>query len=170
MTTAVFPGTFDPITLGHADLVARASRMFDKVIVGVAAGHHKKTMFTLDERVALVRESTRSLGNVDVQVFDALLVEFAMQHRAHVVVRGVRNGSDFNYEFQMAGMNRERMGSIETVFLMPSVKHQFVSSSFVREIATLGGEVGAFVSAPVLAKVQARVAENAANAVKPAKA
>jgi pantetheine-phosphate adenylyltransferase len=85
-----------------------------------------------------------------------------MQHRAHVVVRGVRNGSDFNYEFQMAGMNRERMGSIETVFLMPSVKHQFVSSSFVREIATLGGEVGAFVSAPVLAKVQARVAQNAA--------
>lgn len=152
-SNAVFPGTFDPITLGHEDLIARASRMFNRLVVGVAAGHHKRTMFTFDERLAMVREATRGLPNVSVTGMDGLMCEFVAAQGANVVVRGVRNGSDFDYEFQLAGMNRERMASIETVFLMPSVKHQFVSSTRVREIATLGGDVARFVSSAVHTRI-----------------
>ncbi len=156
-TTAVFPGTFDPITRGHEDLIARAAGLFSRVVVGVAAGHHKKTMFSLDERLAMVRRATAKRRNVKVQAMDGLMCEFVVAQGATVVVRGVRNASDFDYEFQLAGMNRERMASMETVFLMPSVQHQFVSATRVREIATLGGDVGAFVSPQVLADIKRKL-------------
>ncbi len=156
-STAVFPGTFDPPTLGHQDLITRAARLFDHVVVGVAAGHHKKTMFTLDERMVLVQRATQKLRNVVVKPFDALMVEFVRAQRGTVVVRGVRNASDFDYEFQLAGMNRERWDKLETVFLMPSVQYQFVSSTRVREIATLGGDVTPFVSAHVLAQMRRKL-------------
>jgi pantetheine-phosphate adenylyltransferase len=155
--TAVFPGTFDPITLGHEDLIARAAGLFERLVVAVAAGHHKQTMFTLDERLAMVRRATASSSNVSVTPMDGLMVEFVQAQGAHVVVRGVRNGSDFDYEFQLAGMNRERSAEVETVFLMPNVKHQFVSSTRVREIASLGGEVRRFVSRDVLAAMRLKV-------------
>lgn len=156
-STAVFPGTFDPPTLGHQDLISRAARLFDRVVVGVAAGHHKKTMFTLDERLVLVQRATQKLRNVVVKPFDALMVEFVRAQRGTVVVRGVRNASDFDYEFQLAGMNRERWDKLETVFLMPSAQYQFVSSTRVREIATLGGDVTPFVSAQVLAQMRRKL-------------
>jgi pantetheine-phosphate adenylyltransferase len=156
-TTAVFPGTFDPITLGHEDLIARAASLFDRLVVGVAAGHHKQTLFTLDERMELVRLASARHRNVSIAPLDALMCEFVQSQGARVVVRGVRNGSDFDYEFQLAGMNRERMPELETVFLMPSVKHQFVSSTRVREIATLGGDASAFVSAHVDSRMRAKL-------------
>ena len=165
-TTAVFPGTFDPVTLGHQDLIDRSARMFDRVVVAVAAGHHKKTMFTLDERVAMVHEVTRKLRNLQVQTFDGLMNEFVLglaparnrkggDHK--VVVRGVRGSVDFDYEIQLAGMNRERHASIETVFLMPNVAWQFLSSSRVREISTLGGDVSKWVAPGVAKRVQAKL-------------
>jgi pantetheine-phosphate adenylyltransferase len=164
-TTAVFPGTFDPITLGHQDLLVRSARMFDRVVVAVAAGHHKKTMFTLDERVAMVRDATKRLRNVQVETFDGLMNEFVLglaPKRDHkVVVRGVRGPTDFDYEVQLAGMNRERHAAIETVFLLPNVAFQFLSSSRVREISTLGGDVSRWVSPGVLARVQAKQREAA---------
>ncbi len=156
-STAVFPGTFDPPTLGHQDLITRAAKMFDHVVVGVAAGHHKKTMFSLDERMAMVQKATTRMRNVNVKPFDALMVEFVDAQHGTVVVRGVRNASDFDYEFQLAGMNRARKATLETVFLMPSVAFQFVSSTRVREIATLGGDVSAFVSAPVMAQIKRKL-------------
>ncbi len=160
-TTAVFPGTFDPITLGHQDLIQRSARMFARVVIAVAAGHHKKTMFTLDERLAMVRQSTSKLRNVEVTSFDGLMNEFVLglspKRDPKVVVRGVRGAVDFDYEVQLAGMNRERHAAIETVFLMPSVRLQFLSSSRVREIATLGGDVSAWVSARVHQQVLAQV-------------
>jgi pantetheine-phosphate adenylyltransferase len=164
-TTAVFPGTFDPITLGHQDLLVRSARMFDRVVVAVAAGHHKKTMFTLDERVAMVRDATRRMRNVQVGTFDGLMNEFVLglePKRDHkVVVRGVRGPTDFDYEVQLAGMNRERHAAIETVFLLPNVAFQFLSSSRVREISMLGGDVSRWVSPGVLARVQAKLREAA---------
>lgn len=160
-TTAVFPGTFDPVTLGHQDLIERSARMFDRVVVAVAAGHHKKTMFTLDERMAMVREVTRRLRNLEVQTFDGLMNEFVLglaPKRDHkVVVRGVRGSVDFDYEIQLAGMNRERHASIETVFLMPNVAWQFLSSSRVREISTLGGDVSKWVAPGVAKRVSAKL-------------
>lgn len=155
--TAVYPGTFDPMTLGHADLMARASRLFDRLILAVAAGHHKKTMFSLDERLAMGKEVASAFPNVEVVAFDGLLRDFVVDHGGKVVVRGLRAVSDFDYEFQMAGMNRHLMPDVETVFLTPSDQFQFVSGTFVREIATLGGDVSKFVAPTVLARLQARV-------------
>jgi pantetheine-phosphate adenylyltransferase len=161
-TTAVFPGTFDPPTLGHRDLLERSARMFDRVVVAVAAGHHKKTMFTLDERLAMAREAAARLRNVTVQPFEGLMNEFVLDlppKRGHkVVVRGVRGSVDYDYEVQLAGMNRERHAAIETVFLMPGTAFQFLSSSRVREIATLGGDVSRWVTPAVARRVRSKVA------------
>lgn len=161
-TLAIYPGTFDPMTLGHVDLMRRASRLFDRLIIAVAAGHHKKTMFSLDERLAIAQDMARDLPNVQVVAFSGLLRDFVVQQGGDVVVRGLRAVSDFEYEFQMAGMNRQLMPDVETVFLTPSDQYQFVSGTFVREIAMLGGDVSKFVAPSVLARLQARVSQSKA--------
>ncbi len=157
--TAVYPGTFDPMTLGHQDLIARASRLFERLIVAVAAGHHKRTMFSIDERLALARDLAARHPNVEVMAFRGLLRDFVVGHGAKVVVRGLRAVSDFEYEFQMAGMNRQLMPEVETLFLTPSDQYQYISGTFVREIASLGGDVSKFVAPSVLEKLKERVAQ-----------
>lgn len=154
---AVYPGTFDPITLGHEDLVRRASQLFPRVIVAVAAGHHKKTMFSLEERLAMVREAVQPYPNVTVDSFSGLVRDFVVAHGGTAMVRGLRAVTDFDYEFQLAGMNRSLMPDVETVFLTPGDKYQFISSTLVREIAQLGGEVDKFVSPPVFAHLMRKV-------------
>ncbi|MDH3209089.1 MAG: pantetheine-phosphate adenylyltransferase [Burkholderiaceae bacterium] len=154
--TAVYPGTFDPMTLGHEDLVRRASRLFERLIVAVAAGHHKKTMFSLEERLEIAQELVSKYPNTEVIAFHGLLRDFVIDQGGKVVVRGLRAVSDFEYEFQMAGMNRQLMSDVETVFLTPSDQYQFVSGTFVREIAMLGGDVSKFVAPSVTARLQAR--------------
>jgi pantetheine-phosphate adenylyltransferase len=156
--TAVYPGTFDPMTLGHADLMRRASQLWDRLILAVAAGHHKKTLFSLQERLDIATELARDYPNVEVVAFSGLLRDFVVGHGGKVVVRGLRAVSDFEYEFQMAGMNRQLMPDVETVFLTPSDQYQFVSGTFVREIAMLGGDVSKFVAPTVLARLKERVA------------
>jgi len=143
---AVYPGTFDPITLGHEDLVRRTAKLFDRVIVAVAIAHHKKTLFSLDERMEMAREALRDCPQVSVEPFEGLVTEFAAARGGTAMVRGLRSGTDFDYEFQLAGMNRALVPQIETVFLTPSSQYQFISSTLVREIATLGGDVAQFVS------------------------
>jgi pantetheine-phosphate adenylyltransferase len=146
---AVYPGTFDPMTLGHEDVIRRATGLFDKVIVAVAAGHHKKAMFSLDERIAMARDVVHDLKQVEVESFSGLVRDFVVARGAKAMVRGLRAVTDFDYEFQLAGMNRSLMPHVETVFLTPGDKYQFISSTFVREIAVLGGEVDKFVSPTV---------------------
>ena len=143
---AVYPGTFDPITRGHEDVVRRATQLFDRVIMAVAAGHHKKAMFSLAERIDMAREVVKDYPQVEVESFSGLLRDFVVARGAKAMVRGVRAVTDFDYEFQLAGLNRSLMPQVETVFLTPSDKYQFISSTFVREIAVLGGEVEKFVS------------------------
>ena len=143
---AVYPGTFDPITLGHEDVVRRATQLFDRIIVAVAAGHHKKAMFSLEERIDMAREASKAYPQVQVESFSGLLRDFVVARGAKAMVRGLRAVTDFDYEFQLAGMNRSLMPNVETVFLTPSDKYQFISSTFVREIVSLGGEVDKFVS------------------------
>ena len=155
--TAVYPGTFDPMTLGHVDLVRRASRLFGSVIVAVAAGHHKRTLFSLEERLAIAQEACSAWPHVRVLPFDGLLRDFVVAQGATVVVRGLRAVSDFEYEFQMAGMNRQLMPDVETLFLTPSDAYQFVSGTFVREIAMLGGDVSKFVAEPVRQRLEAKM-------------
>ena len=156
LLTAVYPGTFDPMTLGHEDLVRRASTLFERLIVAVAAGHHKRTMFTIAERLEIAQELAAPYANVQVIAFSGLLRDFVVGHGGKVVVRGLRAVSDFEYEFQMAGMNRQLMPDVETVFLTPSDAYQFVSSSFIREIASLGGDVSRFVAPSVLERLSQR--------------
>ena len=156
--TAVYPGTFDPMTLGHQDLIARASRLFERLIVAVAAGHHKRTMFSIAERMEIATQLAQSYPNVEVLAFRGLLRDFVVGHGGKVVVRGLRAVSDFEYEFQMAGMNRQLMPEVETLFLTPSDQYQYISGTFVREIATLGGDVSKFVAPSVLQKLKDRVA------------
>jgi len=155
--TAVYPGTFDPFTLGHVDLMRRASRLFERLIVAVAVGHHKRTMFTIDERLEMAHELALQHPNVEVHAFRGLLRDFVVDNGGKVVVRGLRAVSDFEYEFQMAGMNRQLMPEVETVFMTPSDQYQFVSGTFVREIATLGGDVSKFVSRSVHERLKSRV-------------
>ena len=151
MTTAVYPGTFDPMTNGHVDLVRRASRIFDHVVVGVAESREKRPMLSLETRVALARGICREFENVTVQPFDGLLKDFVAACGAGVIIRGARAVSDFEYEFQMAGMNRQLMPDVETIFLTPSDQYQFVSGTFVREIAQLSPKDAArFVTPEVL--------------------
>ena len=143
---AIYPGTFDPITLGHEDIARRAAQLFDRVIVAVAAGHHKKAMFSVQERLDMARTAMADVPGVEVTEFHGLLRDFVIQRGAKAMVRGLRAVTDFDYEFQLAGMNRTLMPKVETIFLAPSDKYQFISSTLVREIATLSGEVDAFVS------------------------
>jgi pantetheine-phosphate adenylyltransferase len=157
--TAIYPGTFDPMTLGHQDLIARASRLFERLIVAVAAGHHKRTMFSIAERMEIATQLAQSYPNVEVLAFRGLLRDFVVGHGGKVVVRGLRAVSDFEYEFQMAGMNRQLMPEVETLFLTPSDQYQYISGTFVREIAMLGGDVSKFVAPLVLKKLKERVAQ-----------
>ncbi len=150
---AIYPGTFDPLTLGHEDILRRAARLFPQVVLAVAVAHHKKTLFNLDERLAMAREAMAGVPNIEVVAFEGLLSEFVRAQRAGVVVRGIRAVSDYDYEFQMAGMNRHLMPEVETVFLTPGNDFQFVSGTFVREIAMLGGDVSQFVSDGVLQRL-----------------
>ncbi len=143
--TAIYPGTFDPITNGHLDLVARAAQLFDEVIIAVAENKTKSPLFSLDERVALAKIVTAEFTNVYVIGFDNLLVECAKQQGVRVILRGLRAVSDFEYEFQMAGMNRRLAPELETVFLTPAEQYEFISSSMIREIARLNGNVSCFV-------------------------
>ncbi len=149
MTRVIYPGTFDPVTNGHADLIERASKMFDEVVVAIAAGHHKSPVFTLDERVALIHSAIDHLPNVEVIGFSGLLVNLFQDQKATAVLRGLRAVSDFEYEFQLANMNRQLDGAFETVFLTPSEHLSFISSTLVREIARLHGDVAKFVPADV---------------------
>ncbi len=158
--TAVYPGTFDPMTLGHEDLMRRAAGLFDRLILAVAAGHHKRTMFTLGERMDIAREIASPYRNIEVIAFRGLLRDFVVANGAKVVVRGLRAVSDFEYEFQMAGMNRQLMPEVETVFMTPSDQFQFVSGTFVREIANLGGDVSKFVAPSVLQRLSERVSQS----------
>ncbi len=159
--TAIYPGTFDPITLGHEDIVRRAARLFDRVVVAVAAGHHKQAMFDPQARLAMVRDTVGAIDGVDVVPFSGLVVEFAAAQRAVVMLRGLRSSTDFDYEGQLAGMNRRLAPQIETVFLTPADSLQHISSTLVREIAKLGGQVGQFVSPQVLDRLLAKVAAQA---------
>lgn len=154
---AVYPGTFDPITLGHEDLVRRSAHLFERVIVAVAIAHHKKTLFTLDERMDMAREALRDCPQVSVEPFEGLVTAFTAARGGTAMVRGLRSGTDFDYEFQLAGMNRALVPHIETVFLTPSSRHQFISSTLVREIATLGGDVAQFVSPGVHAQLMRKL-------------
>lgn len=156
---AIYPGTFDPITNGHTDLVRRASRLFGRIILGVAANPGKTPYFTLEERVALAREVLADIPNVQVCGFEGLLVKFAAEHQAAVILRGLRAVADFEFEFQLAAMNRRLAPQLESMFLTPAEEYGFVSSSLVREIATLGGDVSAFVHPRVVAALKARAAQ-----------
>jgi pantetheine-phosphate adenylyltransferase len=143
--TAIYPGTFDPITHGHIDLAERAARMFGKVVVAVAENRNKAPLFTLEERVVMAQEALQGTSNIEVIGFDTLLIECARQTGSAVILRGLRAVSDFEFEFQLAGMNRHLGPEIETVFMTPSERFAFISSSLIREIARFGGDVSAFV-------------------------
>jgi pantetheine-phosphate adenylyltransferase len=152
--TAVYSGTFDPITLGHEDVLRRAAKLFDEVILAVSEAHQKKTLFSLKTRIEIAQEAIKSIANVKVIAFDGLIMDFCAQHNAVAVVRGIRNLSDFDYEQQMAAMNRKLRASVETVFLSPSAELACISSTLVREIAKLGGDVGQMVSPSVAAALR----------------
>jgi pantetheine-phosphate adenylyltransferase len=157
MIGAVYPGTFDPLTRGHEDLVRRAAMLFGTVIVGVADSRAKRPFFTMTERVDIAREVLKDLPNVKVVGFSGLLINFIHEHNARVILRGLRAVSDFEYEFQLAGMNRNLYPDVETVFLTPSEQHMFISATLVREIATLGGDVSKFVHPLVRDKLREKV-------------
>ena len=159
MTIAVYPGTFDPFTRGHEDLVRRASSIFTKLIVGVADSKNKRPIFTLEERIEIAKEVLGHYSNVEIAGFSGLLKDFAREHSARVIVRGLRAVSDFEYEFQMAGMNRYLLPDVETLFLTPSDQYQFISGTFVREIALMGGDVSKFVFPSVEKWLQKRKAQ-----------
>jgi len=158
MLTIVYPGTFDPFTRGHEDLARRASRLFARVVVGVAAGEAKRPMFSLDERVAMAREALSDVPNVTVTGFSTLLMKFVHDEGARAVLRGLRAVSDFEYEFQMAGMNRKLWPEVETLFLTPSEQYMFVSATIVREIARFGGDVSEFVHPAVARRLREKTA------------
>ena len=148
---AMYPGTFDPVTNGHLDLVRRASRLFDRVVVAVAASPNKAPLFTLEERIAMAREAVDGSPNVAVDGYSGLTVDYAHEHGLQVIIRGLRAVSDFEYEFQLATMNRHLRPAVETIFLTPAEQYTFVSSTFVREIGVLGGDIAPFVPAGVAA-------------------
>ncbi|MGA0023214.1 MAG: pantetheine-phosphate adenylyltransferase [Burkholderiales bacterium] len=156
---AVYPGTFDPITLGHEDLVRRAARLFDHVVLAVADSRTKHPMFTLAERIDMARDALGDVKNVSVTGFSGLLMNFVREHKAGVVLRGVRAVSDFDYEFQLAGMNRKMYPEVETVFMTPGEEHMFLSATLVREISVLGGDVSKFVSQPIARRLKSKIKE-----------
>ena len=149
MKTIVYPGTFDPITNGHIDLVERASKLFGKVVIGIASNRQKSPLFTIEERIQLAKECLKHIPNVEIYGFNSLLVDFVEQCNANAIMRGLRAVSDFEYEFQMANMNRALSPQIESIFLTPSEKFSYISSSLVREISSLKGDVSQFVPANV---------------------
>lgn len=151
--TAIYPGTFDPVTNGHLDIIARAAKLYHKVIVAVAVNRNKQPLFDVDQRVALIEQVTTEFINVDIIGFDNLLVDCAKQQDANVVLRGLRAISDFEYEFQLAGMNRRLSPELETMFLTPAEQYGFISSSMIKEIARLGGDVSEFVPDNVLQRL-----------------
>jgi len=157
MIKAVYPGTFDPLTRGHEDLVRRASRLFDNLVLGIADSRAKQTFFTLQERIEMAKEVLGDVKNLSVVGFSGLLTDFVRKQDARVVLRGLRAVSDFEYEFQLAGMNRALNPEFETMFLTPGEQHMFISATLVREIATLGGDVSKFVAPVVRAKLAAKV-------------
>ena len=157
MIKAVYPGTFDPLTRGHEDLVRRASTIFGTLIVGVADSKAKRTFFTLDERVEMARACLGDVKNLQIIGFTGLLIDFVRKHGALVVLRGLRAVSDFEYEFQLAGMNRNLYPEMETIFLTPSEQHMFISATLVREIASLGGDVSKFVHPHVEKRLKEKV-------------
>jgi len=149
MRTAIYPGSFDPVTNGHLDVIRRATKLFDRVIVAVAASESKHPLFALEERVRMVARAVRRLPHVEAESFEGLLVEYVERRSAQAVIRGLRAVSDFEFEFQLALMNRNLNERIETIFMMPKDTYTFLSSGLVKEVASLGGEVGAFVPAHV---------------------
>jgi pantetheine-phosphate adenylyltransferase len=157
---AIYPGTFDPITRGHEDLVRRASGLFDRLILAIAESPSKRPQFTLAERVDMAREILGDLPNVEVVGFNSLLMKFVHEQGAKVIVRGLRAVSDFEYEFQMAGMNRSQYPEVETLFLTPGEQHMFISATMVREIARLGGDVSKFVQASVEERLRIKISVN----------
>ena len=160
---AVYPGTFDPITNGHEDLIQRASRLFDEVVVGVAHSQSKRPFFSLEERVALAREVLAPYKNVSVLGFSGLLSQFVKEQSASVILRGLRAVSDFEYEFQLAGMNRRLAPGVETLFLTPSDKYLFLSATIVREIAVLGGDISAFVHSVTAQRMREKIGRGEAS-------
>ncbi|MGE9553154.1 pantetheine-phosphate adenylyltransferase [Erwinia amylovora] len=156
-TKAIYPGTFDPMTNGHLDIVTRAALMFDKIVLAIAASPSKKPMFSLDERVALARQVVAHLPNVEVVGFSDLMANFARDQQANVLVRGLRAVSDFEYEMQLAHMNRHLLPTLESVFLMPTEEYSFISSSLVKEVARHRGDVSAFLPEPVHIALQAKL-------------
>jgi pantetheine-phosphate adenylyltransferase len=158
--TAIYPGTFDPITLGHSDIVARAAPLFEHLIIGIAGSTAKNTVFSADERVALAAEILGDIANVEVKRFDGLMVDFARANGAVVVLRGLRAVTDFEYEFQLAGMNRKLMPEADTVFLPTSEHHTYISSSLVREISALGGDISEFVHPRIKEVLDERLARS----------
>ena len=160
--TGVYPGTFDPITLGHMDIIARGARLVDRLIIGVATNPSKSPLFLLDERVAHVRRETAGIANVEVVAFDALLMHFAEAQGASIIIRGLRAVADFEYEYQMAGMNQQLNAAIETVFLMADVALQPIASRLVKEIAQYGGSIEKFVPPQIAHEVRERITANAA--------
>ncbi len=160
MRVGVYPGTFDPVTLGHMDIIERGTRLVDKLVIGVTTNPSKSPMFSLEERLEMVRRETADMGDaVEVVAFNALLMKFAQKQGASVIVRGLRAVADFEYEYQMAGMNQQLNDQIETVFLMADVSLQPIASRLVKEIALYGGEIHKFVSPKVCDEVVARVSE-----------
>ncbi len=154
---AIYPGTFDPITNGHYDLVRRATKLFDKVIVAIAKGSSKRPIFSVEERVGLTTSVLMDFDNVEICDFDTLLIDFARQKNANIILRGLRAVSDFEYEFQLASMNRHLSAEIETLFLTPAEEYSYISSSLVREVASLGGDVSPFVHKKVVAAINNRI-------------
>ena len=160
MKKVVYPGTFDPVTNGHKDLIERASRLFDQVVVAIAPNPKKAPLLPIEKRVLLTREVTASLGNVEVVSFSGLLTDFLREHDAKVILRGLRAVSDFEYEFQMANMNRVLAPEIESMFLTPAEKHSFISSTLVREVALLKGDITKFVDPIVAAAIKQHIELN----------
>ena len=156
---AVYPGTFDPMTLGHEDLVRRAARLFGHVVLAVADSRTKRPMFTLADRIDIARDTLKDAKNVSVEGFSGLLMDFVRKHKATVVVRGVRAVTDFDYEFQLAGMNRKLHPDVETVFMTPGEEYMFLSATLVREISVMGGDVSKFVSPVIAGRLQAKIQE-----------
>jgi pantetheine-phosphate adenylyltransferase len=158
MVRAVYPGTFDPLTRGHEDIIRRGASLFESVVVGIAASRGKNPIFSVEERIDIAREALADCPNVQITGFSGLLVNFLKEHRARVVLRGVRSVSDFDYEFQMAGMNRQMMADCETLFMVPTEGQMFVSGTLVREIALMGGDISRFVAPPVQAWIARKLA------------
>ena len=169
MRTVIYPGSFDPLTNGHLDVLQRATKLFDRVVIAIARSDGKQPLFTLQERLALVREAVRGLGNVEADTFDGLLVDYVQRCSAQAVLRGLRAVSDFEFEFQLALMNRKLDDNCETIFMMPKDTYTFLSSRIVKEIARLGGDVSAFVPDHVREALSVKLTAATANAVEPAR-